>query len=208
MFKDRIDAANQLADAMKELSFDDPIVVALPRGGVPMGHVIAQAMKTPLKIVVPRKIGHPTNEEYAIGALVEEGEPIWNERERALVDKDWLEAEIKKEQKEAQRRRRLYGLGKERERLKGKDIILVDDGIATGLTIKAAIATLKNDQPATITLAIPVVPKDIFEELQKTVDRIVYIKAPVLYLGSVGAYYENFPQTSDEEVITLMKQYL
>ena len=207
MFKDRLDAAKQLAEKLKEISFTNPLVVALPRGGVPLGDIIAQSLNAPLEIVVPRKIGAPENEEYAIGALVEEGDIIWNERERARVDNVWAAEAVEKERKEAKRRRELYGGGKPRKSFTGKDIILVDDGIATGHTIRAAISTIKQDKPSSITVAVPVSPQDSIDQVTKEVDRVVCLQIPRLFMA-VGNHYQVFGQTSDDEVIEIMKKYL
>jgi predicted phosphoribosyltransferase len=206
MFKNRIDAATQLAKKLAKKEWENHIVVTLPRGGVPIGDIVAQTLKCPLEIVVPRKIGAPNNEEYAIGALVEEGEVIWNERERALVDDDWAEKAIEAEREEAKRRRNLYGLGKPRQSFTNRNVILIDDGIATGLTMKAAISSIKEDDPKSITVAVPIASKQSAEEFKKLVDQCIVLETPPLFMA-VGAHYEDFPQTTDEEVIEIMKRY-
>lgn len=207
MFDDRIDAAHQLADALKKQEFTDPIVVALPRGGVPMGDIVAKALNVPLEIVVPRKIGHPTNEEYAIGALAEEGDVIWNEKERAAVQDEWAEKAVSDEREEARRRREVYGLGKPRKSFSGKDVILVDDGIATGLTMKAAISTIKKDNAKSVTVAIPVAPPGAVKDIKKLANEVICLEKPRLFMA-VGNHYRDFPQTSDDEVLEIMKKHI
>ena len=207
-FEDRKMAGQELAARLRKYAGrSDVLVLALPRGGVPMGGVIAQAIGAELEIIVPRKIGHPTNDEYAIGALAEDGDVIWNERERALVPMDWQQQAIEKERAESQRRRSLYGQGRPRKSFAGRDVILVDDGIATGLTIRAAISTIQKENPKRISIAIPVAPQDSLDALNPYVDRIICLETPVFF-GAIGSHYESFPQTTDQQVIDLMQKYL
>lgn len=206
MFKDRQDGAQKLLAPLKKLSLPNPVVVALPRGGVPMGDIVATGLNVPLQIVVPRKIGHPTNEEYAIGALVEEGEVIWNQVERAQVDDAWAKQAVQAEREEAQRRRSLYGLGEKRQSFKDKDVILIDDGIATGMTMRAAIATIKQDKPSSITVAVPVAAADSLEMIKKSVDQVICLLAPQFF-AAVGNHYQQFSQTTDQEVVEIMKKH-
>lgn len=207
MFENRIDGAVKLARELKKEKWENPIVVALPRGGVPMGDVIAQALDVELEIVVPRKIGARGHEEYAIGALVEDGEVIWNEKERAAADENWVKEAVEKERQEAKRRREVYGLGKPKKSFTDRDVILVDDGIATGHTMRAAISSIKSEKPKSITVAVPVAPPDIVKDISKIVDKIICLEQPMLFMA-VGAHYQDFPQTTDEEVVEIMKKYV
>ncbi len=186
------------------------VIFALPRGGVVLGFEIAKKLSAPLDLVISRKVGHPLNQEYAICAVTEDGEIICNERERAAVDGAWLAEAIQKEIAEAKRRRAKYfGLAKpeigvRRVSIEGKVAIIVDDGIATGLTMRAAILDIKSKKPGKIIVAVPVVPRDIAEIMKKDADDLVALEISENFLGSVGAYYESFPQVEDEEVIKLL----
>ena len=208
MFKDRKEAGEILARALAEYKGKDAIVYALPRGGAVPGFEIAQALRAPLDLVIARKIGHPNNPEYAICAVTEAGEPFCNEAERAMLDPSWLAQEIKKERAEAKRRRLLYLKNQKHYSAKGKIAIVVDDGVATGLTLRAAIRSLRREEPKELIVALPVAPHEMVEILRAEADRVVILKDEQGYLGAVGAYYQNFPQVSDEEVIELMKQIL
>ncbi|NJN45772.1 MAG: phosphoribosyl transferase [Candidatus Competibacteraceae bacterium] len=159
----------------------------------------------PIDLVIPRKIGHPRNPEYAIGAVAENGDMVRNEWEISRVDAQWLEQQVAVERQEAQRRRKRY-LGQQAPlSANGKTAILVDDGIATGLTMQAAIRDVKLRQPASIVIAIPLAPKETAEQLSREVNEVVGLEITDDYRGSVGSYYDEFFQVSDEEVIQLLQ---
>jgi predicted phosphoribosyltransferase len=202
-FKDRIDAGRQLARKLNG-QFEQPVVLALPRGGVVLAAEIARALSAPLDLILVRKIGHPYNPEYAVGAVTADGEAILNSMEAAQLDPGWLKSAIDRERTEAQRRRQVYLQNRSPISPAGKTAIIVDDGIATGFTMKAAIKALRQQKPAKIVVAVPVMPADTAAELRSEVDDIVALDTPEFYLGSVGAYYDNFPQVSDQEVIKLL----
>lgn len=211
MLKDRYEAGEILADRVESLGpFIKPIVLALPRGGVPVAFRIAKRLNAPLDVIIVRKLGAPFNEEFAIGALVE-GEPervLFNEEAlyRLGVGKEYLDKVVKKERNELHRRQKLYrGEESALKGLSGKTVILVDDGIATGYTMKAAIAAIKEQNPSKIIVAVPVAPPDSVEEMERLADKVVVIETPELF-WAVGAHYEKFDQTPDEEVIELLKQ--
>lgn len=205
MFKNRQQAGQKLAAALKSRNgAPNTIVLALPRGGVVLGYEIAKALNLPLDIVVPRKIGAPGNPEYAIGAITETGDAIMNEQEIKYADKEWLEKAKEEEKKEAQRRLTVYRAGPPPE-LTGKTVIIVDDGIATGYTIRAAIASVKSRHPGKIMVAVPHGAKESIEQIKKEVDEMIILETPSVY-WAVGAQYEEFGQTSDEEVISLLKK--
>jgi predicted phosphoribosyltransferase len=206
MFKDRADAGKLLAQKLAPYVKQDAIVLALPRGGVVVGYEIAQTLKLPLDIVVVRKIGHPNNPEYAICAVDEKGTLLCNEAERALVDKKWLQEETERQKREAQRRVALYRGGKEPVEIKGKTVIIIDDGIATGLTVRLAIAAVKAQHPERTIIAVPVSPSDIVQKIKREVDDVIVLEPPEDFLGSVGAHYERFEQVEDSEVVRLMKK--
>lgn len=204
IFKDRKEAGEKLAEKLRGYKGENVIVYALPRGGVPLGIEVAKSLGARLDLAIPRKIGHPLQPEYAVCAVSERGDLVCNEREKAGLDKKWLDEQIKKERKESKRRRQKY-MGGHFE-LPGEDTtaILIDDGIATGLTMKAAIAGMKKLNPKKIIVAVPVLPKEVAEELKREVDDVVALDIPKFYMGAVGAYYRNFPQLEDEEVIKLL----
>ncbi|WP_456323047.1 phosphoribosyltransferase [Hydrogenimonas sp.] len=211
MFKDRIEAGEILADRIEEIGpFEDPIVLALPRGGVPVGYQVAKRIHAPLDVIIVRKLGAPFNEEFAIGALVE-GDPervVLNEEAvyRLGVGKEYLDHVVAKERDELHRRQKLYrGTQNPLENLKGKTVILVDDGIATGYTMKAALMAIKEQNPKSIIVAIPVAPPDSLPEIERLADKVVVLETPEPF-WAVGAHYERFDQTSDEEVLELLQK--
>jgi putative phosphoribosyl transferase len=207
IFTNRIDAGQKLAAALDEFkNAENTIILALPRGGVVVGYEVAKKLNLPLDIVVPRKIGAPGNPEFAIGAITETGEGIFDETTIAAygITKFYLEHEAKKEKAEAERRLKLYRGTRPPLDLKNKTVIIVDDGLATGLTMRAAIQKVKQMNAAKIVVAIPVTPPDTAELIKKEIDEIIYLDAPPFF-GAVGAFYEEFSQTTDEEVIKLLK---
>lgn len=206
-FVDRRDAGKQLAEKLKQYKGNpDVLLYALPRGGAVLGAEIANVLGLPFDVVVTRKIGAPFNPEYAIGALAETGELIWNEAERQATDKKALDRIVKDETEEAARRIKKYRQGRELPDMIGKTVILIDDGVATGLTIRAGVAAVKDKKPAKVVIAVPHGAKDSLDALRKEVDEVVVLYEPEWY-GAVGQFYENFPQTSDQEVLELLKQY-
>lgn len=202
-FRDRIDAGRQLAQALDRFRGQSGVVYALPRGGVPLGAEVARHLDMPLDLLIPRKIGHPFHPEYAICAVPEHGERVCNPREEERVDPTWLEQAEARERAEARRRRQLYCTTPAPD-VEGKLAIIVDDGIATGLTMRAAIRDARARHPREIVVAIPVAPADTATLLESEVDHVVTLDNPVYYQGSVGSYYESFEQTSDDEVIELL----
>ena len=206
-FKNREEAGKLLAKKLEKYKGKNIIVYALPRGGVVPALEIARFLKSPLDLIITRKIGHPYQPEYAIGAISESGRIVGSKEDMELVDKDWLKKEIKKQQEEIVRRRNMYLKGRESIDPKGKIAIIVDDGIATGLTIQAAILALKQQKPKEIIIAVPVVPKETAAVLKKDVDEIIALTMPSEdeFLGAVGAYYQDFSQVEDKDVISLLK---
>lgn len=208
MFKNRTDAGRKLAQALEKYkNAANTVILALPRGGVVVGYQVAKKLNLPLDIVVPRKIGAPGNPEFAIGAITETGEGIFDEEtiKTYNISKDYIENEIKKEKAEAERRLKLYRGKRPCLVLTGKTVIVLDDGLATGLTMRAAIKTVKARNPRRIVVAIPIGPPDSIEMIKREVDEIIYLDAP-FFFGAVGAFYEEFSQTTDEEVIELLER--
>lgn len=208
IFNDRADAGRQLAKHLEHYKNNpDVIVIGLPRGGVVVAAEIARALKAPLDIIVPRKIGAPGHEELAVGALTEDGIVQLNEelmQALGLSEAD-LTGIIEKEKKEAQRRLNLYQGNRPPLSFKKKTVILVDDGIATGATMQAAIASARAHIARKIIVAIPVGPENMIKQLDKEVDQVVCLQIPESFWG-VSQFYRRFEQTSDEEVIRIMAQ--
>jgi putative phosphoribosyl transferase len=204
-FKDRADAGRKLAEALSSYRGQDVIIFALPRGGVVLGFEIARHLHAPMDLVISRKIGYPGNEECAACAVAEDGHMICDQNALSMIDPEWLKAEAEKERREAKRRREVYLLGREPLQVEGKTAIIVDDGVATGLTLMLAIEELKHRNPRRIVVAVPVVPPETAERIRDEVDELVAVEIPQYYLGAVGAYYDKFPQLTDDEVIKLME---
>ncbi len=208
IFRDRKEAGELLAEAILRKyngTLKNPVVIAIPRGGVIVAKPIADTLNAPITLVIPRKIGAPFNEEFAIGAVTEDGYILMNPTitedlaYRMGITREYIERKAKEELKEIERRKRLYLQGREIP-ITNRDVILVDDGIATGLTVKAAILSLKRQKPNRIILAVPVMPADKVSEFQELVDDLIALYTPE-YFSAVGQFYYDFSQTSDEEVI-------
>ncbi len=204
-FENRKEAGIELAEKLERFKGKDAVVLALPRGGVVVGYEIAKSLNIPLDIIITRKIGHPRSPEYAICAIAEDGHKLCNDKELNNVDKEWFKKECIREQEEAKRRREIYTKDK-REKLGGRTAIIVDDGVATGLTLRLAIEEVKHEKPKKIVVAVPVAPRETAEEVSREVDEFVTLEAPAIYLGAVGAYYREFDQVGDEEVERLLKE--
>lgn len=206
LFKNRTEAGQKLAELLSDYASQDVVVYALPRGGVVLGAEIARAINAPLDLIITRKIGHPSNPEYAVCALAEDGAPICNQSELERLGHHWLEEEKHKAREEIQRRRKEYLGDTAQKEIKGKTAIIVDDGIATGLTMIASIEEMKIHEPKEIVVAIPIVPYLTSLKLEGMVDKVVCVEATSDFLGAVGAYYEDFTQVEDEEVKRILKE--
>ena len=204
MFRNREEAGKQLARALEGYRGTDAVVLALPRGGGIIGERVAKGLGLPLDIVVARKVGHPTNPEYAICAVDERGTRLCNEAELKRIDKKWLNQAVEQEQQEAQRRIALYRGKKAPISVSGRTAIIVDDGVATGLTMRLAVQAVKAQRPKKVVVAVPVVPSDVAMKIKREADELVVLLPPEDFLGAVGAHYEYFPQVEDAEVIRLL----
>ena len=208
-FLDRADAGRQLAARLVTMQFDRPVVYALPRGGVPVGLEIARALHAPLDLVLVRKIGAPGAPEVALGAVVEGEHPqtvINEEVQRASgADAAYLERAHRRELAEIERRRALYLEGRPRIDPAGCTAIVVDDGLATGATAKAALAAIKRQGAATVILAVPVAPEETLADMRRHADLVVCLH-PARRFHGVGAFYADFHQLTDEETIGLLRQ--
>ena len=205
---DRQQAGKILATHLKKYANkEDVVVLALPRGGVPVAYEIATSLSVPLDVFIVRKLGVPGQEELAMGALASGGVILLNEEliHYLHVPKSSIDEVIKAEEKELSRRESLYHVHEEVPALKDKTILLVDDGIATGSTMHAAIMALRKQKPAQIIIAVPVAAQDTYHEMVKLVDKVVCPLIPI-HFYAVGLWYEHFSQTSDSEVCKLLKR--
>ena len=206
MFKNRVDAGRQLAEKLAKYRGQDAVVLALPRGGVVIGREIARALELPLDIAVARKIGHPLSPEYAIGAVDDTGAIILNDAETESVSQAWLSDEIEREKKEAERRVKAYRGGRKPIPISGKTALIVDDGIATGLSMRLVVRSLRAQNPARIVVAVPVASAEAVRGLRKEADEVITLEPPEEFLGAVGAHYIEFEQVEDAEVIRLLSE--
>jgi len=206
-FSNRQSAGILLAGMLSQYhSMGDIVVYALPRGGVPVALCVAKACGAPLDLIITRKIGHPSDSECAVGAITEDGEVLWGEETQADIDADWRIVAVESEKREALRRRATYCGKKERISARDKIAIIVDDGAATGLTMRAAIKSLRKEKPKELVVAVPVAPEDTINILREEADTVV-VCAPVRELfHSVGSFYDNFSQVTDDEVVSLLQE--
>lgn len=205
MFEDRISAGLQLAEKLAELPMTDPVVLALPRGGVPVALPVAQKLQAPLDLILIRKIGMPSNPELAAGALAEGSNPIFNGAllQAAGMKPEDFAPQVAQAREENAARRARYLKGRPQAGLNGRTAIVVDDGIATGATFMAAHFWLKERKPAQVILAVPVAPPEAVDELRPLVDTVVCLLSPREF-WAVGAHYRDFMQTSDDEVMAAL----
>ena len=207
-FANRTEAGRALADRLRHLKDQRPVVLALPRGGVPVGSEVANALGAPLDVVLVRKIGAPFQPELAIGAVVDGSRPeaVLNQSliEECKVPESYLKAETARQLEEIERRRAVYLAARPRAEVAGHTAIVVDDGIATGATMEAALHATRRAGPKRLVLAVPVAPPDTIERLRPEVDEIVCLATP-RNLGAIGAFYADFRQLDDEEVIRLLE---
>jgi len=207
LFSDRKEAGEILAGKLKKLRLENPVVLAIPRGGVVVGYEVARKLKAPLDVIVPRKLGAPGNPELAIGAVAEDGTIILDSSliDYLEVDEEYIKKEKERQVKEIKRRLNVYRGRFSRLEIERRDVVIVDDGIATGATIRAAIASARKRKPMSLTLAVPVAPPSTIEKLREEVDRIVCVSTPEPFFA-IGRFYTDFRQTTDEEVIQLLEK--
>ncbi|MBI4138576.1 phosphoribosyl transferase [Candidatus Uhrbacteria bacterium] len=207
VFRDRAEAGKKLAGKLSEFSGrSDVLLYALPRGGVAVGVEVAKALALPLDVIVTRKIGAPSNEEYAIGALAETGEIVWNEGEKAANDPKRVERIVATERAEAARRVEAYRSGRALPSFHGKTVIIVDDGIATGLTMNAAVEAARHQGATRIIVSVPHGAKESLEELRRTGVEVIALSEPASY-GAVGQFYSEFQQLEDSDVTRLLQPF-
>ena len=208
-FEDRQDAGIQLAVRLARFATEHPLILALPRGGVPVAFEVAKALDTQLDLLIVRKIGAPGHEEFGIGAVVDGASPqlVLNEEiiRQLAVGQDYIRAETQRQLAEIERRRRAYCGDRQPIEIEGRTVIVVDDGIATGGTMKAALRGIRRNDPASLVLAVPVAPPSTIRELSAECDEAICLSTPEPF-GAVGAFYRDFRQTRDAEVIALMDE--
>ena len=209
IFADREEAGHALAERLVKIKYEKPVVLALPRGGVPVAAVVAEALGAPLDVVLVRKIGVPFQPELALGAVVDGGHPevVINEDVRQLVrvSNEEFEKIKARELAEIERRRELYLGGRDRVPVEGATAIVIDDGIATGATARVALGALRRRAPKKLVLAAAVAPPDTLERLRGEVDEIICLETPDPFYA-IGLYYSDFGQVSDEDVVALLAQ--
>ncbi|MCX4963570.1 phosphoribosyltransferase [Streptomyces sp. NBC_00654] len=205
LFTDRTDAGLRLAHALRRWKEERPVVLGLPRGGVPVAYEVARELGAPLDVIVVRKLGVPYHRELGFGAIGEDGVRVLNEDivRRAGVTEEDLAAVERTESAELARRAHRFRDGRPRRALEGRTVIVVDDGIATGSTARAACAVVRAQGAARVVLAVPVAPPDAVARLREGVDEVVCLAAPQPF-SSVGEWYRDFSQTSDDEVVALL----
>jgi len=206
MFQNREDAAKKLAKKLEWLKKENPIILAIPRGGVVIGNVIASELGVKLDILVSRKVGAPDNPELAIGAVMHDGSYFPNERIMIMlnVPQNYINQEIDVQMKEIERRLVKFRGSKEYD-LKGRTVVLVDDGVATGATMLVVALWVKNQKPKKIIIALPVGPKETINMLNEIVDKVVVLHLPYLF-NAVGEFYQEFNQVDDYEVQKIMSK--
>ena len=209
-FKDRSDAGRQLAAALASYKDQQPVILALPRGGVPVAAEVAAALKAPLDLILVRKIGVPFQPELAMGAVVDGGAPIIVRNEDVIRLAGIEEAEFKvicdSELAEIERRRQRYLGSRERVDVAGRTAIVIDDGVATGATTRAALRATRMRNPKKLILAVPVAPTESLAELRSDADEVICLE-DYEFFGAIGAYYADFNQVADEEVIELLRRF-
>lgn len=201
LFRNRVEAGKRLGEALKDLKGSDLIVLGIPRGGVVVANEVANALGAPLDVIVTRKISPPGEPEYALGAVTQEGEVMLDRQaaETLGADRDYLDSEIARKREEVRERTLKFRGDVSFPSLAGKVVVVVDDGIATGSSVEAAVMSIKKRKPKEVVIAVPVAPSDAVEALADGGDRVVCLETPRFFFA-IGEFYRDFEQVSDEEV--------
>ncbi len=202
IFNDRIEAGILLAKKLDKYKNEQPVILAVPRGGVPVAYAVANELDLPVELILTKKIGHPFDKEFAIGAASLTDYFI---DFREHVSEMYIQQELQRVRKRLREMYEMYMGEEQPESYKGKTIIIVDDGMATGNTILSTVKILKKSSPVKIVIAIPVASQSAVDKLSKEVDEVIAVKVPFYFYG-VGAFYKNFDQVSDEEVMFYLKR--
>jgi len=207
IFRDRLDAGEKLAELLLEYKGERTAVIAIPRGGVEVGYVVASKLGSPLEVTVPRKIGSPMDPELAVGAVAEDGTIYIDEEVSKMIGirDDWIEVEAERELQEVRRRIEVYREGKPLPSLKECTVLLVDDGIATGATIIATARFLRKLDPERLVIAAPVAPPEVVPKLSKEADDLRFVETPSPFFA-IGQFYQDFSQLSDSQVLEYLSK--
>jgi putative phosphoribosyl transferase len=207
LFYDRTDAGRRLAKLLKRRIQGPCIVLAIPRGGVVVGYEVAKELGCPLDVVISRKVGAPAQPELAVGAVAEDGVAFVDEEIAGLVgvSRDYVERRAREEMREVRRRAEEYRGGREMPDLSGKTVILVDDGLATGLTMMAAVHMARNKGAEKVVVAVPVSPPETVAKLRRHADEVICLETPTNFYA-IGQFYERFDQLTDEETNSILRK--
>ncbi len=207
LFYDRTDAGRRLAKLLKRRIQGPCVVLAIPRGGVVVGYEVAKELGCPLDVVISRKVGAPAQPELAVGAVAEDGAVFIDEEIAGLVgvSRDYVERRAREELREVRRRAEEYRGGREMPELSGKTVVLVDDGLATGLTMMAAVHMARNKGAEKVVVAVPVSPPETVAKLQRHADEVICLETPTNFYA-IGQFYERFDQLTDEETNSILRK--
>ncbi len=206
-FENRDEAGKALAEELSELKGENPLILGVPRGAVPMAAVVADRLDGELDVVIVRKLGAPGNPELAIGSVTEDGEAIVNDElaRRTGASDEYIEQETQRQMQRIEERKRAYREARPKVPMEGRIVVIVDDGFATGATMKAALESAAAETPERLIAAAPVGAQDTCREMGEYADEVVCLRAPQLF-GAVGAFYRDFGQVSDDEVVKVLKE--
>jgi putative phosphoribosyl transferase len=204
VFADRRDAGRKLASALHRFGAHDAVVYAVPRGGVIVAAEVARSIGASLDLAITRKIGHPLSAEYAIAAVGEDGIPFTNPQELQSIDREWFNEQVLAQQAETCRRRRVYMHDRGPIDVRSKIAIIVDDGLATGLTMFAAIEDVRRRGPRKLIVAVPVAPPETVRRLRLVADEVVVLYSAQDF-GPIGSFYSDFEQVNDADVVEALK---
>lgn len=205
LFNDRVEAGKRLAQALREFQGKDAVVLGVPRGGVVVAAEVARALGAPLDVVVTRKVGAPGEPEFALGAVTQEGEVILDVKavESVGASREYLDGEIRRKREEVDERMKLLRGDAPFPRVEGKVVIIVDDGVATGSSVSAAVRSVRSRAPGEVVVAVPVAPRETVEKLAREGVKVVCLETPEPFFA-IGEFYRDFRQVEDAEVIRLL----